>query len=80
MSMIISSLKRRNEALQNECDALAQGVDNLSVQLHEAYQLLQKHEPDYVRAKLNPEATASAPVMMPVEVTGAVGQPPQMQS
>jgi hypothetical protein len=60
MSMIISSLKRRNEALQTECDNLAQGIDHLSAQLTEAYELLTKYEPDYVDAKLNPNRPPAA--------------------
>jgi hypothetical protein len=66
MSMIISSLKRRNEPLQNECDSLAQGIDHLSAQLTEAYDALKKHEPDYVDAKLNPNR---APALAPVEAS-----------
>lgn len=54
MSMIIGSLKRRNEAMQNECDTLAQGIDHLSNQLTEAYSRLQKYEPEYVDRMLNP--------------------------
>ena len=61
MSMMIGSLKRRNEALQNECDTLANGIDRLSAQLTEAYDLLNKYEPDYVQSKINPQAPAPAP-------------------
>lgn len=64
MSMMINSLKRRNDALQQECDTLAQGIDNLSRQLQEAYQLLEPHEPDYVLSKLNPGQTV-APAPQP---------------
>jgi hypothetical protein len=65
MSMMIGSLKRRNEALQNECDTLAQGIDHLSGQLTEAYDLLKKYEPDYVDKKLNPNRP-SAPAVQEV--------------
>jgi hypothetical protein len=62
MSMIISSLKRRNDALQQECDNLAQGIDRLSAQLSEAYERLKEHDPDYVDEKLG-IAPSRAPVM-----------------
>jgi hypothetical protein len=74
MSMLISSMKRRNEALQNECDTLAQGIDNLSSQLTEAYARLQKHEPEYVVQMLNPgqpPAAASAPATEPAAAPSA---------
>ncbi|MCK8779097.1 hypothetical protein M0654_03765 [Rhizobium sp. NTR19] len=61
MSMMISSLKRRNEALQNECDSLAGGIDHLSNQLQEAYQLLQKYEPAYVAEKMGVPVLQPAP-------------------
>jgi prefoldin subunit 5 len=51
MSMLVQSLKRRNEALSAECDALARAIDNLSVQLEEVYRVLQQHDPAYVAAK-----------------------------
>ncbi|SEH22518.1 hypothetical protein [Rhizobium sp. NFR12] len=52
MSMLTTSLKRRIEALQNECDLLAQGMDNLSLQLQEAYHHLKDHEPAYVARQM----------------------------
>lgn len=71
MSQIITSLKRRNEALQNECDALAQGVDNLSAQLTEAYQLLKQYEPDYVNLKLGIAASPAPSTDAPAADTAA---------
>jgi hypothetical protein len=65
--MIIASLKRRNEALQNECDTLAGAVDNLSHQLTEAYQLLKPYEPAYVAEKMGMPAPGPA-----IEASGAV--------
>ncbi len=64
MSMMISSLKRRNDALQQECDNLAQGIDRLSAQLQEAYTLLQKHEPDFVNERMGIQPS-TAPLMQP---------------
>jgi len=52
MSMLTTSLKRRIEALQNECDLLAQGMDNLSLQLQDAYHRLKDHEPAYVARQM----------------------------
>lgn len=60
MTMMISSLKRRNEALQSECDTLAQGIDNLSNQINDAYEHLKKHEPEYVAEKLGLPARAAS--------------------
>ena len=71
MSMIIASLKRRNDALQGECDTLAQGIDHLSGQLTEAYEHLKKYEPDYVDAKINPNRPAPQ-----VQVEAAAGEAP----
>ena len=66
MAAIESSLRRRMAALESECETLASAVDRLSVQLQEAYQLLQKYEPDTVAVKmgLTPQ---SAPVDLPQE-------------
>ncbi|CZT36351.1 hypothetical protein [Rhizobium sp. 9140] len=66
MHMMINSMKRRNEALQNECDMLAQGFDTISAQLTEAYALLQKYEPEYVDRKLNPNRPEAAVAAEPV--------------
>lgn len=66
MSMLVSSLKRRNEALSAECDTLSLAVDNLSAQIQEAYSLLRQYEPDYVDMKLG-IAKPATPVMEPAE-------------
>jgi hypothetical protein len=71
MSMLISSLKRRNEALQSECDTLAQGIDHLSSQLTEAYSLLKKYEPEYVDRKLNPHRPEASAVADAAQQDGA---------
>ncbi len=66
MTALEASLKRRLGALETECETLASAVDRLSVQLQEAYQLLQKYEPDTVAMKmgLTPQP---APVDLPQE-------------
>ncbi|KQR75738.1 hypothetical protein [Rhizobium sp. Leaf341] len=61
MSMMIGSLKRRNEALQNECDTLAGAIDNLSLRVQEAYELLQKYEPAWVAEKMGFAPPAGEP-------------------
>ena len=64
MTALESSLKRRMAALEGECDTLASAVERLSVQLKEAYQLLQKYEPDYVAEKMG----LSAPTLVSASI------------
>lgn len=60
MSMTESHLRRRLSHLESECDMLARAGDNLSLQLQEAYRLLQAYEPAFVAEKLGIPYTAPA--------------------